>query len=52
MSDQSRRMAVILAFLALAMALLPSACGKRGDLELPEGQSDQFPHQYPDPNEI
>jgi predicted small lipoprotein YifL len=45
-------MAAILAFLALAMALLPAACGKRGDLDLPEGQSDQFPRQYPSPDEI
>jgi predicted small lipoprotein YifL len=45
-------MAVILAFLGLLVALLPAACGKRGDLELPEGESDQFPHQYPNPDEV
>ena len=45
-------MAVVVAFLALLVALLPAACGKRGDLELPEGKSDQFPHQYPSPSDI
>ena len=39
--------------LILALAGLPlAACGKKGPPELPEGQTDQFPRQYPDPNEL
>lgn len=39
--------------LALALAALPlAACGKKGPPELPEGKTDQYPRQYPDPNEI
>jgi predicted small lipoprotein YifL len=39
--------------LALLMALmLPlAACGKKGPPGLPPGQTDQYPRQYPNPNE-
>jgi hypothetical protein len=30
-----------------ALALAPAGCGKKGAPVLPEGQSDQFPHRYP-----
>jgi predicted small lipoprotein YifL len=33
----------------LAVALALSACGKRGAPELPEGKTDEYPRQYPDP---
>ncbi|MBL9034043.1 MAG: hypothetical protein JNN33_04710 [Rhodospirillaceae bacterium] len=37
------------AILALcgALALAPAACGKKGPPQLPPGQTDQFPEQYP-----
>jgi hypothetical protein len=38
----------IIAFLALTLA----ACGKRSDPELPEGRTDEFPRQYPDPSTL
>lgn len=41
---------LVVAMLALSGATL-GACGKKGPPELPEGQTDQFPRQYPDPNE-
>ena len=41
-------LALILAIAGSALA----ACGKKGPPELPEGQTDQFPRQYPDPNEL
>jgi predicted small lipoprotein YifL len=34
------------------LALLPAGCGKKGDPELPEGQTDDYPRQYPDPNSL
>lgn len=40
-----------LALIAL-LALLPAGCGKKGDPELPEGQTDDYPRQYPDPNSL
>lgn len=36
----------LLAVLALA-ALVPAACGKKGDPVLPPPQTDTFPNQYP-----
>lgn len=43
---------LLLAFLALALLVLPvAACGKRGSPGLPPGQTDQYPRQYPNPNE-
>jgi predicted small lipoprotein YifL len=41
------------AALILAVAGLPlAACGKKGPPDLPEGQTDQFPRQYPNPDEV
>jgi len=39
--------------LALVLAALAAtaACGTKSRPELPEGQSDQYPRQYPNPNE-
>ncbi len=42
---------LFVALLALAGGGL-AACGKKGPPELPEGTTDSFPRQYPDPNEI
>jgi predicted small lipoprotein YifL len=36
----------------VALALSLSACGKRSAPELPEGKTDQFPRQYPDPSSL
>jgi len=33
--------------LALAAALAPAACGKKGDPTLPAGESDKYPRTYP-----
>ena len=38
--------------LLLAVALLPAGCGKKGDPELPNGETDEFPRQYPDPDSL
>ena len=41
------------AALILAVAGLPlAACGKKGPPNLPEGTTDQFPRQYPNPDEV
>jgi predicted small lipoprotein YifL len=37
----------ILLVLLGALALTPAACGKKGAPVLPPGQTDQFPHKYP-----
>lgn len=29
-----------------------AACGKKGPPQLPEGQTDAYPRQYPDPDEL
>jgi predicted small lipoprotein YifL len=45
---------VMLAALLGVLALTPAACGKKGAPQLPPGQTDQFPHRYPqstDPQE-
>jgi len=41
----------LLLLLALAAALAPSACGKKGDPTLPAGESDKYPRTYPNPNQ-
>ncbi len=46
-----RRRLGLLAAMVAVLAML-AACGKAGRLELPEGEEDQFPHQYPSPDEI
>jgi predicted small lipoprotein YifL len=38
--------------LIAALALLPAGCGKKGDPELPNGETDEFPRQYPDPDTL
>jgi len=40
------------AVMIAALALLPAGCGKKGDPELPNGETDQFPKQYPDPDSL
>jgi len=46
-----RRFWRALLLLALAAALAPSACGKKGDPTLPAGESDKYPRTYPNPNQ-
>jgi predicted small lipoprotein YifL len=42
----------ILLLVLLAALLLPlAACGKKGPPGLPPGETDQYPRQYPNPNE-
>jgi hypothetical protein len=38
--------------IVVALALTVAACGKRGDPQLPEGKTDEFPRQYPDPSSL
>ena len=48
---EGRRLALQwVAIAALAFSL--SACGKRNPPERPEGKTDQFPRQYPDPSTL
>ena len=42
----------LLALVILALALSLSACGKKSAPERPEGKTDQFPRQYPDPSTL
>jgi predicted small lipoprotein YifL len=44
------RRAIALALMLVALAAT-AACGTKSRPELPEGQSDQYPRQYPNPNE-
>ncbi len=37
--------------LVLAALAATAACGTKSRPELPEGQTDQYPRQYPNPNE-
>jgi hypothetical protein len=50
-----RQGAGIRQWIALATVLLAlaatAACGTKSRPELPEGQTDQYPRQYPNPNE-
>jgi len=41
----------LLLLLALAAALAPAACGKKGDPTLPAGESDKYPRTYPKPDQ-
>jgi predicted small lipoprotein YifL len=44
---------LVAAALILVLAGLPlAACGKKGPPDLPEGTTDQFPRQYPNPDEV
>jgi predicted small lipoprotein YifL len=46
----SRLVAAVLILVATGLPL--AACGKKGPPDLPEGQTDQFPRQYPNPDEV
>ena len=43
--------AVLLLALLAALMLPLAACGKKGPPGLPPGETDQYPRQYPNPNE-
>ena len=43
---------LLLAALLATLAAPLAACGTKSRPELPEGQNDQYPRQYPDPNEL
>jgi len=38
---------LVICLLALALALPLAGCGRKGPLELPPGQTDEYPHKYP-----
>ncbi len=42
---------IIMLVLLGALALAPAACGKKGAPVLPDGQTDEFPHRYPQSTE-
>jgi predicted small lipoprotein YifL len=47
-----RMQRLALAALALVLlALLPAACGIKGDPTLPPGVTDEFPRKYPSPDD-
>ena len=54
MADRNRKLWLGRCALLLiaALALLPAGCGKKGDPELPNGETDEFPRQYPDPDSL
>jgi predicted small lipoprotein YifL len=54
MAERSRfrRLGWRTVLLVAALALLPAGCGKKGDPELPNGETDQYPRQYPDPDSL
>ena len=45
------RACMALSLVAL-LALTLAACGKRGDPVPPDGKTDEFPRQYPDPSSL
>ena len=47
MSSSVRASRVLLLLLLGALALAPAACGRKGEPVLPPGQSDNYPHRYP-----
>lgn len=52
--DMTRRRLAALILLTLffgGSAFALAACGKKGELEAPPGESDDFGHQYPDPTQ-
>ncbi len=49
---RGRPYSALLVFMIVALALSLSACGKKGPPEPPEGKTDQFPRQYPDPSSL
>jgi predicted small lipoprotein YifL len=50
-SPRRRSWRAALMLLALAAALATSACGKKGDPTVPDGGKDDYPRQYPNPNQ-
>jgi predicted small lipoprotein YifL len=50
--ERVRKLSWLAVLLVAALALLPTGCGKKGDPELPNGETDQFPRQYPDPDSL
>jgi predicted small lipoprotein YifL len=50
--ERVRKLGWFAIMLITALALLPAGCGKKGDPELPNGETDQFPRQYPDPDSL
>jgi predicted small lipoprotein YifL len=51
---RARRPRLAAALAAACLVLLLAAlggCGKKGPPELPEGTTDQYPRQYPNPDE-
>jgi hypothetical protein len=42
----------LLALAIIAAALSLAACGKKGDPEPPNPQTDHYPRQYPDPSSL
>ncbi len=47
-----RLYSALLVLMIAALAVSLSACGKKGAPEPPEGKTDQFPRQYPDPSSL
>jgi predicted small lipoprotein YifL len=50
--ERVRKLGWYAIMLIAALALLPAGCGKKGDPEPPNGETDQFPRQYPDPDSL
>jgi len=49
---RSRVLRIALLLTLLAALMLPlAACGKKGPPGLPPGETDQYPRQYPNPDE-
>ena len=49
---RNRPLRIVLLLSLLAALMLPLAsCGKKGPPGLPPGETDQYPRQYPTPNE-
>jgi predicted small lipoprotein YifL len=38
--------------MTIVAALALPGCGKKGELEPPDGKEDEFPRQYPDPSTL
>jgi len=50
MNLRSIRRFALLMIVAIGLSTSLAACGKRGNLEPPPGEPDEFGHQYPDPS--
>jgi len=51
-ATRGRPYTALLVFMITALGVSLSACGKKGPPEPPEGKTDQFPRQYPDPSSL